>query len=323
MSSLNDPLSKLKAEIERKRSEQEYLRASRLNISKTNYVPITAETNVATVPYVKTRSEDQRNVEENNAALNLSPVLAFDVNTTRLRHADLQRIKEEQQLELQRSLDQQRILRKAKRSDTSSESTSMQTGRKDGKCVERIAEETSHNCLEQSCSDTNSVGQSRNAFGNAKQNSSSKEYQGKETINDDNENEDDRHFKRAKLENDSSAQAHSSEIMNPAFESSHHKDCSNTYMPGPNGNLPLTNYGTEKNWDPERSIRKYFQMLLQAWEYDLACKDSVASKSLANRKELQGYKHCVEHMKPLFLLCKRRTLQADIAASLLEIVRCW
>ena len=100
-----------------------------------------------------------------------------------------------------------------------------------------------------------------------------------------------------------------------------HED-SGVYQPGPGGSLPITDYANETSWDTERIVRRYFKLLLQSWEYDLCQREVTHARSTAGRKEDQAYAQCMEHIQPLFKLCKAREVPQDILAQLLEIVKC-
>ena len=94
------------------------------------------------------------------------------------------------------------------------------------------------------------------------------------------------------------------------------------YQPGPKGCLPRTDFSHKISWAREKIVRKYFKLLLQAWNYDLSQRDSTVRDTANGKREDSTYIQCVEHIQPLFRLCKNRDVPGDILEQLIAIVAC-
>lgn len=72
--------------------------------------------------------------------------------------------------------------------------------------------------------------------------------------------------------------------------------------------------------DPHRGIHKFFKTQLKQWEQDLVDRPDAVKKSLAGRNETKTLKQCKDYIRPLFKLCKKRTLDENITLHLKNIV---
>mmetsp|Transcript_9764 Transcript_9764/g.29126 ORF Transcript_9764/g.29126 Transcript_9764/m.29126 type:complete len:447 (-) Transcript_9764:459-1799(-) len=74
--------------------------------------------------------------------------------------------------------------------------------------------------------------------------------------------------------------------------------------------------------DPHKRIYRFFKGLLRQWEDDLARRPEAAKRSTAGRNETKTLKQCKDYIRPLFKLCKKRTLEPGIMAHVTKIVDC-
>lgn len=72
--------------------------------------------------------------------------------------------------------------------------------------------------------------------------------------------------------------------------------------------------------DPHRGIHKFFKTQLKQWEQDLVDRPDAIKKSLSGRNETKTLKQCKDYIRPLFKLCKKRTLDENITLHLKNIV---
>ena len=92
------------------------------------------------------------------------------------------------------------------------------------------------------------------------------------------------------------------------------------YTPNEDGSLRLTEYAKQTAWPPEKIVLRYFQWLLQAWDFDLNQRDESEKRTLKNKQEEQTFQQCTEHVQPLFRLCKNKEVPYDILGQLVAIV---
>lgn len=82
----------------------------------------------------------------------------------------------------------------------------------------------------------------------------------------------------------------------------------------------------EENWtaddekDPPKKIYRYLKGLLREWEDDLTTRSEEVKRSVAGRNESKTLKQCKDYIRPLFKLCKNRTLGEDMTEHILKIV---
>lgn len=80
-------------------------------------------------------------------------------------------------------------------------------------------------------------------------------------------------------------------------------------------------FSSDSSLSPETVIRKYLKTLLQQWEIDLEQRDVAIKNSAQGKVETRTLKQCRDYIKPLFKLCKRKEVPADIKQKLMAIVR--
>jgi pre-mRNA-splicing factor 18 len=76
----------------------------------------------------------------------------------------------------------------------------------------------------------------------------------------------------------------------------------------------------ENSDDPHKAIHGFFKMLLRQWEEDLANRPDSIKRTAAGKNETKTLKQCRDYIRPLFKLCKNRTLEENIMGSILKIV---
>lgn len=74
--------------------------------------------------------------------------------------------------------------------------------------------------------------------------------------------------------------------------------------------------------DPHKRIYRFFKGLIRQWEDDLARRPEAAKRSTSGRNETKTAKQCKDYIRPLFKLCKKRTLEPGIMVHITKIVDC-
>ena len=72
--------------------------------------------------------------------------------------------------------------------------------------------------------------------------------------------------------------------------------------------------------DPHKTIHRFFKTLLRQWEDDLANRPDAVKRTAIGKNETKTLKQCKDYIRPLFKLCKNRTLEENIMGSLMKIV---
>ncbi len=72
--------------------------------------------------------------------------------------------------------------------------------------------------------------------------------------------------------------------------------------------------------DPHKTIHRFFKTLLRQWEDDLVNRPETVKRTAAGKNETKTLKQCKDYIRPLFKLCKNRTLEENIMGSILKIV---
>ena len=72
--------------------------------------------------------------------------------------------------------------------------------------------------------------------------------------------------------------------------------------------------------DPHKRIYRYFKDLLRLWEDDLASREDGIKKSVSGRNDTKTLKQCKDYIRPLFKLCKSRTLEESLMNHILNII---
>jgi pre-mRNA-splicing factor 18 len=70
----------------------------------------------------------------------------------------------------------------------------------------------------------------------------------------------------------------------------------------------------------EKVVYKYFKSLLKEWEWDLNRRDDAEKMCMRGKTETKMQKQCKDYIRPLFKMCKRKTVEADILERLLRMV---
>lgn len=71
---------------------------------------------------------------------------------------------------------------------------------------------------------------------------------------------------------------------------------------------------------PEKIVYKYFRALLKEWEWDLNKRDESEKMCMKGRTETKMQKQCKDYIRPLFKMCKRKNVDADILEKLVRMV---
>lgn len=82
---------------------------------------------------------------------------------------------------------------------------------------------------------------------------------------------------------------------------------------------PSTDIDDESN-DPHKAIHKFLKTLLRQWEDDLAQRPDSIKRSAVGKNETKTMKQCKDYIRPLFKLCKKRSLDENMTRNILKIV---
>lgn len=77
----------------------------------------------------------------------------------------------------------------------------------------------------------------------------------------------------------------------------------------------------EDESDEDKMVYRFFKSMLQRWEKDLANRPDHIKRTAQGKIATKTMKQCKDYIRPLFKLCKRREVPADILPNLVEIVR--
>lgn len=77
----------------------------------------------------------------------------------------------------------------------------------------------------------------------------------------------------------------------------------------------------EDESDEDKVVYRFFKSMLQRWEKDLANRPDHIKRTAQGKIATKTMKQCKDYIRPLFKLCKRREVPADIRPNLVEIVR--
>lgn len=72
--------------------------------------------------------------------------------------------------------------------------------------------------------------------------------------------------------------------------------------------------------DPHKRIYRYFKDLLVEWETSLGKRSDEVKRSVVGRNETKTFKQCKDYIRPLFKLCKTRTLEPGLMSNIIKIV---
>jgi pre-mRNA-splicing factor 18 len=76
----------------------------------------------------------------------------------------------------------------------------------------------------------------------------------------------------------------------------------------------------EESNDPHKSIHKFFKTLLRQWEDDLTQRPDSIKRSAVGKNETKTMKQCKDYIRPLFKMCKKRSLDENMTGNILKIV---
>jgi pre-mRNA-splicing factor 18 len=88
------------------------------------------------------------------------------------------------------------------------------------------------------------------------------------------------------------------------------------------GDIDQSKEGGDNDNDPHKTIHGFFKVLLHQWEEDLANRPDSVKRTATGKNETKTLKQCKDYIRPLFKLCKNRTLEESIMGSILKIVNC-
>uniref|UniRef100_A0A6U3R6S4 Pre-mRNA-splicing factor 18 n=1 Tax=Octactis speculum TaxID=3111310 RepID=A0A6U3R6S4_9STRA len=71
-----------------------------------------------------------------------------------------------------------------------------------------------------------------------------------------------------------------------------------------------------------RLIKDYFKGLTRSWEMDLNARSEQVKRTAQGKIETKTQKQCKDYIRPLFKLCKKKTVPADILFNLKKIMEC-
>ncbi|GLD92053.1 hypothetical protein PINS_up000586 [Pythium insidiosum] len=77
----------------------------------------------------------------------------------------------------------------------------------------------------------------------------------------------------------------------------------------------------EKELEDDVLVYRFFKSMLLRWEQDLADRPDHVKRTAQGKLATKTMKQCKDYIRPLFKLCKRRQVPADILPNLVEIVR--
>ena len=75
------------------------------------------------------------------------------------------------------------------------------------------------------------------------------------------------------------------------------------------------------NLSADKIVYKYFRSLLKEWEWDLNAREDSEKMTSKGKMDTKTQKQCKDYIRPLFKLCKRKQVPADIIDKLLEMVQ--
>ncbi|GAX20497.1 pre-mRNA-splicing factor 18 [Fistulifera solaris] len=105
-------------------------------------------------------------------------------------------------------------------------------------------------------------------------------------------------------------------IRNPFLEKNNNEDA----IAAPAKPSEENKWTIDDETDPPKKIYRYLKGLLREWEDDLMQRPEEVKRSVAGRNETKTLKQCKDYIRPLFKLCKNRTLAEDMMGHILKIV---
>lgn len=73
--------------------------------------------------------------------------------------------------------------------------------------------------------------------------------------------------------------------------------------------------------DPHKLIYRYLKNILIQWEANLDSRPEDEKQTIAGKKDTRTYQQCKDYIKPLFQLCKNRSIEPHMLSKLQSIIR--
>lgn len=67
-------------------------------------------------------------------------------------------------------------------------------------------------------------------------------------------------------------------------------------------------------------VHKYFKSIIKQWEWDLNARPDKEKQSVKGKLATKRQKQCKDYIRPLFKLCKKKQVPADILPNLVRMV---
>jgi pre-mRNA-splicing factor 18 len=80
-------------------------------------------------------------------------------------------------------------------------------------------------------------------------------------------------------------------------------------------------YSAQTNLSKEKAVYKYFRSLLRQWESDLGTREEREKMSAKGKADFKTHRQCKDHIRPLFKMCKKKTVPPDILEKLFYMVK--
>jgi len=80
-------------------------------------------------------------------------------------------------------------------------------------------------------------------------------------------------------------------------------------------------YSTQPNLSREKAVYKYFRSLLKQWESDLSMRDDREKATAKGKTDSKTQRQCKDHIRPLFKMCKKKSVPPDILEKLFDMVK--
>jgi pre-mRNA-splicing factor 18 len=83
---------------------------------------------------------------------------------------------------------------------------------------------------------------------------------------------------------------------------------------------PTIQYSKNPNLSKEKVIYKFFRSLIKQWESDLNQREDYEKSIAKGKMETKTQKQCKDYIRPLFRMCKKKTVPYDILQKIFEMV---
>jgi pre-mRNA-splicing factor 18 len=80
-------------------------------------------------------------------------------------------------------------------------------------------------------------------------------------------------------------------------------------------------YSTQPNLSREKAVYKYFRSLLKQWESDLSMREDREKATAKGKMDSKTLRQCKDHIRPLFKMCKMKSVPPDILEKLFDMVK--